>query len=176
MNPSGGTGRLFRFVPGGALHCMDAGFLVSNGIGWSPDDRTMYFVDSFRHAIFAYDFDPACGAISSRRVFADTTGEPGVPDGLTVDSQGGVWCAFCGGWKAARYTPGGVKALEIRLPVECPTSLAFGGPALDRLYITSSWGLIKQTDRKEQPQAGDLFSVETGFHGLPEPAFKDFDG
>jgi sugar lactone lactonase YvrE len=162
---------LFRCDPGGQVQRVDSGFIISNGIGWSPDGATMYFTDSFQHAIFAYDFDAPSGGISSRRVFADTSSEAGVPDGLAVDSQGGVWSVFCRGWKIIRYTPEGKKDIEIPLPVECPTSCCFAGDALDQMYITSSWGLVDQEKRKSQPLAGSLFRLRMGFHGIAEPAY-----
>lgn len=162
---------LYRFDA--ALHTdvMDCGFIVSNGIGWSPDGHTMYFTDSYQHAIFAYDFDPESGNIADRRTWVSTGDEPGVPDGLTVDAQGGVWSAFCRGGKVIRYTPTGKKDLEITLPVSCPTSLTFGGELLNELYITSSWGLLQPDERLSQPMAGDLLRLQTEFTGIPETGY-----
>jgi L-arabinonolactonase len=171
MQVAADTSSLFRYDPGGSLLRMDTGFIVGNGLGWSPDGRTMYFTDSLRRVIFAYDFDPSPGHISNRRVLIDTSGEPGVPDGLAVDTDGGLWSAFSGGWKVTRYLPDGRKDVEITLPVERPTSCAFGGPELKTLFITTSWGLIRQSERGAQPLAGNLFCVESGCQGLPEPGF-----
>jgi len=171
MKVNAAISSLFRYDPNGTLQRMDNGFTLSNGIGWSPDGLTMYFTDSQQHVIYAYDFDPQSGEISNRRVLVTTSNEPGVPDGLGVDSQGGLWSVFCRGWKVVRYTPEGRKEMEIRLPVECPTSCAFGGPDMATLYVTSSWGLIRESERRAQPLAGDLFSIQTGYQGNPEPAF-----
>jgi sugar lactone lactonase YvrE len=171
MQAAANTSSLFRYDPGGGLLRMDAGFIVGNGLGWSPDGRTMYFTDSLRRAIFAYDFDPSFGHVSNRRSLIDTSDEPGVPDGLAVDTDGGIWSAFSGGWKVTRYMPDGRKDVEIALPVERPTSCAFGGSELKTLFITTSWGLIRQTERSAQPLAGNLFCVEPGCQGLPEPGF-----
>ena len=171
MKVGANTSSLFRLNANQSMQRMDTGFIVSNGIGWSPDNQTCYFTDSLQHVIYAYDFDSQNGQITNRRTFVDTSREPGVPDGLTVDAQGGIWSAFCRGWKIIRYRPDGQKEFEVGLPVECPTSLAFGGPQLDQLFVTTSWGLIRETERKDQPLAGNLLRVKTGYVGLPEPGY-----
>jgi sugar lactone lactonase YvrE len=158
----------YRLDPDGSVHKMEKGLTISNGIGWSPDNRTMYLTDTPRNVIYAYDFDPAIGAIANRRPFVSSPDEPGGPDGLAVDSEGGVWSARWGGWKVTRYDPAGVVEREIRLPVECPTSCAFGGAGLDELYITSAWTGVDPAHRPAQPWAGDLFRVRVGIRGLPE--------
>jgi sugar lactone lactonase YvrE len=167
----GATSSLYRIDPDFSVHIMETGTTASNGIGWSPDNRTMYFTDSRIRMIYAYDFDPASGSIANRRPFVHTPDEPGVPDGLTVDSDGFIWSARWEGWKVVRYDPTGKVEREIRLPVEYPTSCAFGGEALDELYITSAWRLLSETQRKEQPDAGDIFRVKTNIKGLHEPLF-----
>ena len=171
MNKAAKTSSLFCFTPERLLQKMDTGFIIGNGIGWSPDGGTMYFTDSYQHAIFAYNFQQNSGEMSNRRVFVDTSAEPGVPDGLTVDTGGGIWSVFCRGWKIIRYLPDGTKDREYSLPVECPTSCIFGGEDLDVLYITSSLGLVDPDRRASQAQAGNLFCLETGFHGFEEPPF-----
>lgn len=167
----GATSRLYRLDPDLSLHTMETGITVSNGIGWSPDNRTMYFTDSRIHMIYAYDFDLASGTITHRRAFVHTPDDPSTPDGLTVDSEGFIWCARWGGWKVVRYDPTGKVEREIRLPVEYPTSCAFGGETLDELYITSAWTRLSEAQRKEQPAAGDIFRLKTNIKGLPEPLF-----
>ncbi|MCC6306835.1 MAG: SMP-30/gluconolactonase/LRE family protein [Rhodobacteraceae bacterium] len=166
---SGPAGTLYRVDGDGSVHAMESGLGVANGIGWSPDNRLMYLTDSRRHVIYAYDFDLHTGAISNRRTFVESGDEPGVPDGLTVDSEGFVWSCRWGGWKIARYDPQGRLEREERLPVECPTSCAFGGDDLDELYITSAH--IAAANRQEQPLAGDIFRLRPGVRGLPEPMF-----
>jgi sugar lactone lactonase YvrE len=167
----GATSALYRLDPDHSVHTMETGITVSNGIGWSPDNRTMYYCDSRIHMIYAYDFDLASGTITNRRAFVHTPDDPSMPDGLTVDSEGFVWCARWGGWKVVRYDPAGKVEREIRLPVEYPTSCAFGGEALDELYITSAWTRLSEAQRKEQPDAGDIFRLKTNVKGLPEPLF-----
>ncbi len=171
MKAGEATSSLYRLDTNRTLSVMASGLTVSNGIGWSPDRRTMYLTDSLSHTIFAYDYDPPSGSIDNRRVFTHTPDEPGVPDGLAVDSAGFVWSARCRGWKVVRYDPDGTVAAEIRLPVECPTSCAFGGPALDQLYVTSSRDLMTQGTHTTQPLAGDLFRIDAGARGLAEPAY-----
>lgn len=87
---------LYRLDPDGSVRLMDTGFGVPNGIGWSPDDQTMYFTDSSTSTIYAYTFEPATGRIGQRRVLVDSSNRPGVPDGLTVDAKGYIWSALLG--------------------------------------------------------------------------------
>jgi sugar lactone lactonase YvrE len=168
---SGPTSSLYRLDPDGSVHRMESGITTSNGIGWSPDNRTLYFTDSPLRVIYAYDFDPATGAIENRRPFVHTPEEEGVPDGLTVDSEGSVWSARWGGWQVTRYDPAGKMEREIRLPVQYPTSCTFGGPRLDELYITSARIKLSEAEREAQSWAGDLFRLRTGVKGLAAPKF-----
>jgi len=164
---------LFRLDPDGSIHRMEKDIYVSNGLGWSPDNRIFYFTDSKARVIFAYDFDAFSGAISRRRVFAkvpDVAGE-GAPDGLAVDQDGCIWSARWGGWKIVRYRPDGSVDREVAMPVEFPTSCAFGGPDLDDLYITSAWVEVNPALREKQPMAGDVFRLKSPVRGLPEPLF-----
>lgn len=167
----GAANCLYRLDPDLALHTMETGVSISNGIGWSPDNKTMYFTDSPLQTIYAYDFDPATGAIAKRRVFVHDPGEPGVPDGLTVDRDGFVWSARWDGWALLRYDPDGRLERKIPMPVQYPTSCIFGGPALNELYITSAWSPLGERGKAAQPLAGDLFRLRTGSTGLPEPKF-----
>lgn len=137
-----------------------------NGIGWSPDNRIMYFTDTMVRTIWAYEYDVTRGDLGQRRVFAWLDAHDGLPDGLTVDAEGFVWSAVWDGWRVIRYAPDGGIDREIRLPVQRPTSCMFGGPALDTLYVTSaSVGL------QGAPLAGGLFAVRPGVAGIPETPF-----
>jgi sugar lactone lactonase YvrE len=131
----------------------------------------MYYTDTPKKVIYAYDFDPASGAIENRRNFVYTPDEPGAPDGLAVDSEGFVWSARWDGWKITRYDPAGRVEREIRLPVQRPTSCAFGGAGLDELYITSASTGLSEQEKAAQPLAGDIFRLRTEVKGLPEPKF-----
>lgn len=163
---------LYRLDPDLSVHTMETGVTIANGIGWSPNQTTMYFTDSVPKIIYAYDFDPATGAIENRRPFVHTPDEPGVPDGLTVDSDGFIWSARWDGWKITRYDPDGRIEREIALPVQRPTSCAFGGPALDELYITSARIGLDEAAVNQQPLAGDLLRLHTDVKGMVEPAFS----
>lgn len=156
--------------PDNRLYCFESGSLrvadsligASNGIAWGTDGRTMYLADSPRKTIFAYDFDIASGAATNRRVFVETADKPGVPDGITVDQHGGVWCAYWDGWRVVRYDAAGHATVSVRIPTPRPTACAFGGERLDILFVTSAREGIAQDDA----YAGDLFAIETGMKGL----------
>lgn len=165
------SGSLYRLDCDGRVNRMDSGFICSNGLGWSPDDTTMYFTDSMTRTIWAYDFDLRHGTIGGRRVFARLTDQDGVPDGLTVDTEGCVWSAIWDGWRLIRYTPGGRIDMEVRMPVQRPSSCIFGGPELTTLYITSACVELKWGALRDGPLAGALFSLECDVPGLPETPF-----
>jgi len=162
---------LYRLDPDRSIHRLDTGFDISNGLGWSPDNRVMYFVDSTPMHIYAYDFDLESGSLANRRVFVDRSAKPGVPDGLTVDAEGFIWVAVWDGACVERYDPAGRLAHKIDLPVRCPTSLAFGGPNLDELYITSALYEIPPAERANHPLDGGLLRVRGAGQGLPEPGY-----
>ena len=165
------TGALYRFEPDGTWEQMDAGFSVSNGLDWSPDDRTFYFVDTGPGIIYAYDFDLAAGVISCRREFARITPEEGRPDGLTVDAEGYVWCAIWDGWCVRRYAPDGRLDCEVSLPVPRPTSCTFGGDDLKTLFITSARVRLPERSLVDAPLSGGVFAYESGARGLPATRF-----
>jgi len=171
MSPPDPTSSLYRLDPDGSLHVMETGVTISNGIGWSPDNKIMYFTDSPRRVIYAYDFDLQSGTISNRRNFAYTPDDPAEPDGLTVDSEGFVWSAQWGGWRILRYDPDGKVEREVRVETAHVTCCAFGGPDLTDLYITTAWSGLSDDERAAQSMAGDLFILKTDIRGLPEPKF-----
>ncbi len=163
---------LYRLDPDGQVSIMESGVSISNGIGWSPDSKTMYYSDSGADGvgiIYAYDFDLERGSIANRRDFFRSDSSHGLPDGLTVDSEGGIWCAFWDGAKVLHFTPDGRIADEVRVPAPRTTACCFGGANLDELYITSAqW----ETDLAQHPMAGDVFRVRLPVRGLPEPMVK----
>ena len=162
---------LFRLDLDRSVKLMDSGFGISNGLGWSPDSKTMYFTDSIQRVIYAYDFDPANGDIENRRDFIRVPEGEGVPDGLTVDSEGFIWSARWDGWKIVRYDPMGKVALEIHMPVQRPTSCTFGGEDLTALYVTSARVGLDESALKGQPLAGDIFRIHTHIKGLKESLY-----
>lgn len=164
-------GSLYCLNPDRTLSVMDTGLKGPNGMGWSPDHKTMYLVDSFAQCIYAYDFELEEGKIGNRRIFAEIPAENGMPDGLTVDSEGFIWNAHWGGWRVTRYDPKGKIEREIQLPVKNVTSCIFGGEDLGDLFITTAWFLLSEDERKEQPLAGDIFKLRPGVKGLPDPKF-----
>ena len=169
MRPSDATSALYLMEKDLSVRKILDKITISNGIGWSPDNETMYYVDSLRYVIFAFDYDLTSGKISRQRPFLQLNADYGTPDGLTVDSEGYVWCAIYGGWKVIRIDPSGKISLEIPMPVSQPSSCMFGGENLDTLFITSISDDIP--DPAREPMAGDLFAVKPGATGLPEPKF-----
>jgi sugar lactone lactonase YvrE len=160
-----GAGTLYRLDPDGLVRTMIASVTISNGIDWSDDCRTMYYVDSETGRIDGFDFDLASGGIGHRHPFATIPSEAGVPDGLTVDAEGGVWVALWGGGALHRYAPDGQLDRVVPLPVTHPTSCTFGGPDLGDLYITSAACALDADARAAQPLAGALLRCRPGVRG-----------
>lgn len=164
----------------GGLYVLDNGrarqvltdVTVSNGIGWSPDDRLMYYVDSKTQRIDAFDFDLDAGALSDRRPFVEVAEADGLPDGLCVDREGCVWVALWGGGAVRRYSPDGRLDAEIETPVTHPTSVAFGGPQLTDLYITTARFALSESELRQQPDAGALFRCRPGATGMPPRVYR----
>jgi sugar lactone lactonase YvrE len=166
-------GVLYRLDPDFSIHIMATGMGIPNGLGWSPDNKIMYHVDSTRREIYTYDFDLDSGSITNKKVLVRLKADEGYPDGLTVDSEGYIWLAHWGGWRITRFDPNGNPVEIFKTPIECPTACTFGGADLKTLYITSAWkGLKTEEQRKAQPLAGDLFCLQTNVAGQPEPKFK----
>lgn len=166
-------GSLYRLDPNLSIHRLDTGYAVANGIGFSPDGGTLYVTDMFNSRILAYDYDVDAGTVSNRRTFVDVPADAGLPDGLIVDSDGFIWSAHWGGWRVTRYAADGKIEREIRLPVANVTCMAFGGRELNVLYITTAWFMLSDEERAAQPQAGDLFGIETDVTGQLEPEFAE---
>ncbi len=138
-----GAAALYRVEPGGLPEVALAGATVSNGLDWDRDATRLYYVDSVTQRIDAIDFDLDRGRLGARRPFAAVDPADGLPDGLCVDADGGIWLALFGGGAIRRYTPAGRLDAHIALPVSHPTSLAFGGPELRDLYVTSAGPLLR---------------------------------
>ena len=164
------TGTLYRIDPDLSATPVDTGYKVTNGPAFSPSGDIMYHNDSARQVTYAFDLD-ADGNASNRRQFAQYGEGDGYPDGMTVDAEGCLWIAFWDGWCVRRYSPGGECIAKIDVPVSKPTSCAFGGPDLDRLYITSASIGLDDQDLADQPQAGGLFVAAPGVSGIAELPF-----
>jgi D-xylonolactonase len=148
-------GNLHRIRPDGSHDVVQGEMIGSNGLGFSVDLKTLYFTDSTPAEIYAFDYDAATGDISNRRTFVKTE-LPARPDGLTVDAEDHVWSAHWEGGCVARYAPDGTQVGKIEIPTRLTTSVMFGGPDLDELYVTSAGGGDRE---KNGPDAGALFRV-----------------
>jgi sugar lactone lactonase YvrE len=162
-----GAGALYRVDLDGSVDTLLDGLTVSNGLGWSPDDRTMYLADSGVAVVWAFDYDLATGALGSRRAVLDFSDDPasGVADGLTVDDEGCLWTALWGGGQVRRYSPDGELLAVVDVPARNTTSCAFAGADLDLLVISTSVHGLDDAARAAQPEAGRLFSVRPGVTG-----------
>lgn len=166
------TGSIYRLDPDFSVQRMDTGFIVSNGMAFTPDDRRMYFSDSRGETVFTYDFDLEAGRISNRQVFLSTRDMPGRIDGATCDEEGYYWGALVHDWAVVRFDPMGRLDRMIRLPVRHPTMCAFGGPNMDILYVTTSSIFMAPGEEATQPLAGALFAIHgAGARGIAEPRF-----
>jgi len=166
------SGALYRLDASGTITCHQTDVICANGMGWSPDNRVMYFTESFRYSVFAYDFDAAAGTLSNRRVFATLGRESGgFPDGLTVDAEGYVWSVHNAIGKVVRYTPNGEIERTIELPVPRPCGCIFGGDNLDVFYITTARETLTPEQIAKYPLSGSLFAAVPGVHGIAEPQF-----
>ncbi|ELR23011.1 SMP30/CGR1 family protein [Acanthamoeba castellanii str. Neff] len=159
-------GSLYRLDLDGSVHEMEQKIKVSNGLAWSLDNKTMYYTDSPNREIYTYDFDEKTGNISNRKVFATIAQDAGVPDGLTIDSEGNIWSAHWDGYRVTKYRPDGSVDRVIKMPAQRPTSCMFGGKNLDVLYVTSASRDIGETESLKGELDGALFAK-----GLPETAF-----
>jgi len=169
----GPNGALYRVDPDFSVHTLDTGIIVSNGPCWSPDGNTFYFSDTWTGEIWAYDYDQQTGDVSNRRTFCkvDRSGG-GAADGSTVDAEGCLWNALVYDGKVVRYTPDGEVDRVIDMPVKKVTSVMFGGPDLDVLYVTSMAKPPLPRFPGDGVQRGSLFAIhDPGVRGVPEPRF-----
>jgi sugar lactone lactonase YvrE len=175
-----GTMRDDEREPSGALYRVDAdlscrrvqdGLTIPNSLAWSPDGRTMYFTDTAEGRILVYDYDVDEGQPGAPRVFAEAKSAAGHPDGSTVDEAGCLWNARYAGSSVVRFTPDGRVDRVVELPVSQVTCCAFGGAALDTLFITTATQRMSPEARAAEPLAGGLFAVNLGIKGVAEPRF-----
>ena len=162
---SGGTSPLRQLLDG---------FIVPNGLAFSPDGRTMYLSDSHPsvQTIWAFDYDPDSGTPSNRRIFVDMNSLPGRPDGAAVDADGCYWICGNDAGLVHRFTPAGRLDRSLEVPVKKPSMCAFGGPQLDTLFVTS---IRPASDLSDQPLAGGLFALRPGTQGIAEPLYAMSD-
>ncbi|RMO48015.1 Senescence marker protein-30 [Pseudomonas amygdali pv. eriobotryae] len=167
------SAKLYRLDPDLSLHTLDEGIIVSNGPCWSPGGENFYFADTWSGDIWAYDYDNTSGAVANRRTFAKVdTSAGGAADGCTVDAEGCLWQALVYAGKLVRYTPDGQVDRIIDMPVKKVTSLTFGGPNLDTLYVTSMARPPLPRFPEDGQQRGALFAITgLGVQGIAERRF-----
>jgi sugar lactone lactonase YvrE len=178
-----GTLNGLRDAPSGALYALEKNHrlrkvlpdvTVSNGMGWSPDNKTMYHIDSPTRKVSAFDYALGTGEIVNRRTVVDFSQaqQPGNPDGMTVDEEGMIWVAHWGGARVTRWDPSSGRLLDtIAVPADQTSSCCFGGDDLDELYITSARHQLDPKVLAAKPLGGSLFMAKVGVRGLPTHAF-----
>jgi sugar lactone lactonase YvrE len=173
------SGILWRLDPDLSVTEVKGGIICTNGPCWSPDDRTFYLADTFQQLMWAYDYDLDTGLLANERLFASSADDAGVYDGSTVDAEGCVWNAQLISGDLVRYAPDGSVERRIGMPVRNITSVIFGGPNLDDIYVTSM-ARVKHpavhdhfaVEARPQFTAGSLFRIRgLGIKGVPEPRF-----
>jgi len=162
-------GRLYRYDRGGSPTPVVDGLHIVNTVSCSPDGLSYYLADTRKKTIWAYDMDKA-GGLSNRRVFA--VPDKGGPDGSAIDAGGYLWNAQWGAWRIVRYAPDGSVDRVVEMPVEQPSSCAFGGPEMTTLYVTTAREYLSQEALAAQPLAGSVLAFETGVKGLALPTFQ----
>jgi sugar lactone lactonase YvrE len=162
-----GAGTLYRLDPDRSVHVVLSGVTISNGLQWNRAGDTVFYSDTPTGRLDAFDFDPATGAFTGRRTFTEIA-DGGLPDGMAIDEEDGLWVALWGGGAVHRYDASGRLDLVVELPVTNVTACTFGGPDLQTLYITTSRQGIADGD---QPDAGAVFRYEAGVRGAVPAAF-----
>jgi len=163
------VGQLYRLRADGRCEVADQGFIITNGIAWSPDNRTMYVADTRRDVVYAYDFDIATGAIAGRRPWISTANIAGRVDGATVARDGTYWCAHVRGGEVAQYDPAGRLIQTVPLPVKYPLMCSFGGADMDILFVTTGRALATPEELATAPLSGRVFAIHgAGSIGIPE--------
>ncbi len=169
-----GAGNLFCLERDLSVSRKIKGVTISNGLGWSPDSRRMYYIDTPTYRVLEFQYDNDSGAISAPRTAAEFDKAEGAPDGLCVDVEGMLWVALWGGGKALRLDPAtGLKLGEVRVPgAKLTTSCALGGPDLCTLFITTAREGFTPEQAAQQPDAGSLFAAQVEVPGLPANPFR----
>jgi sugar lactone lactonase YvrE len=163
---------LYRLDADLTVHKMLGEVSCSNGIVWTLDNKTMYYIDTVLRRVDAFDYDHETGDISGRRTAFEVPSEMGYPDGSTLDSEGMLWVALWQGGAVSRWNPGTGELLQVvKVPAPNVTSCAFGGPNLARLYITTARNGLSEDDLARYPLAGGLFGADVGVTGVPASGF-----
>lgn len=166
------TGALYKVSPEGNATKMLENITISNGLVWTKDASTFYYIDTPTMKIRAFDFDTSTNTISNERVAVEVSEELGFPDGMAIDSEDKLWVAMWNGNAVVRFDPDSGEVLQkIEVPAHNVTSCAFGGPELDILYITTASVDMTEEEHRQYPLAGSLFSVRPGVKGVVSPRF-----
>jgi len=166
------AGSFYVLEPDGSTRRLFGGVTTSNGLGWSPDGRTMYYIDTPTMQVAAFDFDEERGNLSNRRIVVTFPDGVGRPDGMTVDAEGMLWIAHWEGARVSRWNPAdGSLLATVPVPADRVTCPAFGGSDLDVLYITTARFGVDEETLARQPHAGSLFALRPGVCGLPSHEF-----
>lgn len=166
-----GAGSLYRYSSDGGLDRVLEDVTISNGIGWSPDGGTMYYVDSMTYRVDRFDFDPGTGEISNRRPFAVIERGAGVPDGLAVDDEGCIWLALWARGAIRRFSPDGELDRVLAVPADNVTACCLGGADGRSLYVTTASVQLSAEQRARQPLAGSVFVTKVDVPGPPAQPF-----
>jgi len=169
--PQQPVAHLYSLGEDGSVATLLRGIGCANSLCWSVDGRIMYFSDMPTRRIDAFDYDIGNGLASNRRKFTQLPGTAGLPDGSVVDAEGFLWNAQWQGSRLVRYDPSGAIEREVTLPVSNPTCLAFGGPGLEVLFVSTAWFGLSDAQRQAQPHAGSLFAFRPGVRGRREHRF-----
>ncbi|MDN3493526.1 SMP-30/gluconolactonase/LRE family protein [Winogradskyella bathintestinalis] len=165
------TGKLYCLHQDMSWNCLEENIYITNGMGWSPDKKTYYMIDTFRNLMYAYDYDIETGNISNRRLHIQWEKDE-YPDGMCVDADGGFWVAMWLGSKVSHFDANGIWVKDIEVPVLHTTSCCFAGDDLKTLVITTSNLNLSKEEKEINPLAGRCFAFETEIAGQIEPRFK----
>jgi sugar lactone lactonase YvrE len=158
---------VYRLDPDLAVTKLLDGVTISNGLAWTADGATMYYIDSPTQGVDAFDYDAATGRLANRRRVVDIPAAAGLPDGMTTDADGCLWVALYGGSAVHRYSPDGRLDAALSFPATNITCPVFGGPGLGTLYVTSARDGLDERQLAAQPHAGAVFAADVGADGLP---------
>lgn len=165
---------LYKVDNGHVFNEMFQGINVSNGLGWSPDNKKMYYIDSGKKLIYSFDFDAEGGRISNKKVIINYKDEGANPDGMTVDSEGMLWICHWGGYTLSRWNPNtGKKIDKIEMPVKQVTCPIFGGKNMSELYVTTARYGCTEDELKKQPHAGSIYKIKLNMKGTPSYSYND---
>lgn len=171
-----GGGAFYRLERDGTVDVVLEGLTIPNGMGWSPDGRTMYLIDSVPGVVLAFDFDLERGTLADRRVLIEIDDADVAPDGMTVDASGDLWIAIYNGGQVRRYSPEGELRDRHEVPARQVTSCAFGGDGMSTLYVTTATENWSAEERLAEPAAGLVYRFATDTTGLPARHFRPDPG